>query len=99
MATFKELKAQMAELEAQAAVARAAEFDEVLADIRAKVNEYGFTERDIFGARRGRPRKVAADPLPAKYQDPKSGATWSGRGRAPDWIKSVKNRDRFLISS
>ncbi|WP_322048072.1 H-NS family nucleoid-associated regulatory protein, partial [Paraburkholderia sp. J67] len=36
---------------------------------------------------------------PAKYQDPKSGATWSGRGRAPDWIKGAKNRDRFLIPS
>lgn len=99
MATFKELKAQMAELEAQAAVARAAECGAVLADIRTKVAEYGFTEREIFGSRRGRPRKVVAERLPAKYQDPKSGATWSGRGRAPSWIKSVKNRDRFLISS
>ncbi|WP_321941591.1 H-NS histone family protein [Paraburkholderia tropica] len=99
MATFRELKAQMAELEVQAAAARAAEFDEVLADVRAKVAEYGFTERDVFGSRRGRPRKAAASTLPAKYQDPKSGATWSGRGRAPDWIKSAKNRDRFLISS
>ncbi|MEM5332088.1 hypothetical protein VSR34_37000 [Paraburkholderia sp. JHI2823] len=36
MATFRELKAQMAALEAQAAAARAAEFEEVLADIRAK---------------------------------------------------------------
>ncbi|WP_322069494.1 H-NS histone family protein [Paraburkholderia bannensis] len=99
MATFRELKAQMAELEVQAAAARAAEFEEVLADVRAKVAEYGFTERDIFGSRRGRPRKATAATLPAKYQDPKSGATWSGRGRAPDWIKGAKNRDRFLIPS
>ncbi|CAB4048675.1 hypothetical protein LMG9964_02316 [Paraburkholderia phenoliruptrix] len=49
MATFKELKAQMAALEEQAAAARAAEYEEVLADIRAKVADYGFTERDIFG--------------------------------------------------
>nr|WP_321968421.1 H-NS histone family protein [Burkholderia cepacia] len=33
----------------------------------------------------------------AKYRDPKTGATWSGRGRAPAWIKDAKNRDRFLI--
>ena len=98
LATFKELKAQMARLEEQAAVARAAEFEEVLADIRAKVADYGFTERDIFGRGRGRPRKTAAGVLPPKYRDPKTGATWSGRGRAPDWIKNAKNRDRFLIS-
>jgi DNA-binding protein H-NS len=23
------------------------------------------------------------------YQDPKSGATWSGRGRAPEWIANI----------
>jgi DNA-binding protein H-NS len=33
----------------------------------------------------------------AKYRDPKSGATWTGFGRAPSWIASAKNRDRFLI--
>ena len=99
VATFKELKAQMAELEKQAAAARVAEFEEVLADIREKVAEYGFTEGDIFGRGRGRPRKGAAGVLPAKYRNPKTGATWSGRGRPPDWIKNAKNRDRFLISA
>lgn len=99
MATFKELKAQMAELEAQAAAARAAEFDEVLADVRAKVADYGFTERDIFGRCRGRLRKAAASVLPPKCRDPNTGATWSGGGRVPDWIKNAKDRDRFLIPS
>ncbi|MCP3728711.1 H-NS histone family protein [Paraburkholderia sp. CNPSo 3272] len=97
MATFKELKAQMAVLEEQAAAARAAEFEGVLADVRTKVTEYGFTERDIFGRGRGgrspRPGGVAAP----KYRDPKTGATWSGRGRAPNWIKDAKHRDSYLI--
>jgi hypothetical protein len=31
------------------------------------------------------------------YRDPKSGATWSGRGRAPAWLSGAKNRTRFLI--
>ncbi|MDP1329472.1 H-NS family nucleoid-associated regulatory protein, partial [Klebsiella pneumoniae] len=35
--------------------------------------------------------------VPPKYRDPKTGATWSGRGRAPAWIG--KNRDRFLIEA
>ncbi|MFP3710202.1 H-NS histone family protein [Paraburkholderia sp. SIMBA_009] len=98
MATYRDLKAQMAELEAQAAAARETEFQEVLADIRAKVSECGFTEQDIFGRGRGGPRAPAAR-VAARYRDPKMGATWSGRGRAPNWIKDAKNRDRFLIGS
>jgi hypothetical protein len=35
--------------------------------------------------------------LPAKYRNPKSGATWSGWARPPIWIKDVKDRTKFLI--
>jgi DNA-binding protein H-NS len=97
MATYKELKAQMAALAEQTEAARAAEFLTIVDDIRAKVVEYGITEKDIFGGRRGRPPKHAMAPVEAKYRDPKTGATWSGRGRAPAWIKDAKNRSRFLI--
>ncbi|WP_028219254.1 H-NS histone family protein [Paraburkholderia oxyphila] len=97
MPTYKELKAQLAELQGQVTAARQAEYQAVLEDIRIKVAEYGFTEQEIFGRRRGgdRAQKSVA---PAKYRDPMSGATWSGRGRAPNWIKDAKNREQFLIS-
>ncbi|CAE6767339.1 hypothetical protein R70006_03780 [Paraburkholderia domus] len=36
-------------------------------------------------------------PQPAKYRDPKSGATWSGRGPAPAWLAGAKDRTKFLI--
>jgi DNA-binding protein H-NS len=32
-----------------------------------------------------------------KYRDPKSGATWSGRGPAPAWLAGAKDRTKFLI--
>ncbi|SAL85014.1 histone family protein nucleoid-structuring protein H-NS [Caballeronia choica] len=35
--------------------------------------------------------------LPAKYRDPKSGATWSGRGPAPAWLAAAKDRTKFLV--
>lgn len=101
MPTYKELKAQMAALSEQAEAARAQEFQAIVDDIRAKVAEYGISEKDIFGAKRGRPAagtRPAKSSAAPKYQDPKTGATWSGRGRAPDWIKNAKNRDRFLIA-
>ncbi|AIO43720.1 MULTISPECIES: H-NS histone family protein [Burkholderia] len=97
MATYKELKAQMDALAEKAEAARVAEFQAIVDDIRTKVAEYGITEKDIFGTRRGRPAKQAGAPVQAKYRDPKTGATWSGRGRAPAWIKDAKNRNRFLI--
>ena len=42
-------------------------------------------------------RAPARSAPPAKYRDPKTGATWSGRGRAPGWIAKAKSRDKFLI--
>lgn len=97
MATYKELKAQAEALAEKAEAARRAEMQSTIDDIRAKVAEYGITEKDIFGVRRGKPAKQPKAPAEAKYRDPKTGATWSGRGRAPAWIKDVKNRNRFLI--
>ena len=34
----------------------------------------------------------------AKYRDPRSGKTWTGFGRAPDWLATAKNRNAFLIA-
>jgi DNA-binding protein H-NS len=99
MSQYADLKAQIAKLQAQAEEARRTEIDNVVADIRQKIAEYGLTAQDLgfaVAARRGRPPKKA--PLPAKYQDPKSGNTWSGRGKPPKWIVG-KNRERFLIGA
>ena len=35
----------------------------------------------------------------AKFRDPKSGATWSGFGRIPGWLASVKDREPFRIGA
>ncbi|WP_408468024.1 H-NS family nucleoid-associated regulatory protein [Paraburkholderia sp. RL17-380-BIE-A] len=40
-----------------------------------------------MGAGKGQPK----GPQPAKYRDPKSGATWSGRGPAPVWLSGAKD--------
>ncbi|MGX0523579.1 DNA-binding protein H-NS [Ralstonia pickettii] len=96
MATYKELIAQKAKLEEQIETARAKELEAVIQQVRQTVAEYGLTAEDLgLAQRRGR-RAGAKAPVPAKYRDPKTGATWSGRGRAPAWIG--KNRDKFLIA-
>lgn len=95
MATYKELLAQKAKLEEQLEDARVKELEAVIQQVRQIVEEYGLTAEDIgLSSKRGRVAKKKT--VAPKYQDPKTGATWSGRGRAPAWIG--KNRDKFLIA-
>ncbi|WP_081467304.1 H-NS family nucleoid-associated regulatory protein, partial [Burkholderia ambifaria] len=94
------LKAQADSLLQRAEQARQAELRTVIEEIRARVEEYELTPEQIFGRKLAGARKSrsARTPAPAKYQDPKTGATWSGRGREPAWIKG-KRRERYLIAS
>ncbi|NOV23405.1 H-NS histone family protein [Cupriavidus necator] len=101
MATYKQLMAQKEAIEAQLAEARATEVAGVIDKIRSLMAEFGLTAEDIEGKRRrGRPAgsgapKADKQPLPPKYRDPKTGKTWSGRGRTPAWLG--KNPNRYLI--
>lgn len=94
--TYNSVRAQIRDLEKKAEELRQAELQAVIADIREKVQEYGLTPDDIFGGRRKK-TKPAKSKLPAKYRDPATGAEWSGRGRKPGWLASVRNPDKFLI--
>lgn len=103
MSTYKQLIAEKEALEARLAEMRATEIAGVIEQIQALMAEYDLTVEDIAPKRRrGRPagshtQGVATKaPLPPKYLDPKTGNTWSGRGRAPAWIG--KNPKRFLIA-
>jgi DNA-binding protein H-NS len=97
VADYKELRAQAQELLKQAEVARRAESAAVVADIRAKMGEYGITVEDL---KRGlkQPKGAASA---ARYRNPATGETWSGRGRAPKWMvqeeAAGQPRDAFLI--
>ncbi|KVQ42511.1 H-NS histone [Burkholderia cepacia] len=96
MATYLELKAQADALAQQAEEARLAELDSVITTMREQIAEYGITPDQLFGRRRAAAPRARA-PIAPKYRDPKTGATWSGRGKAPQWIANAKNRNRFLI--
>ncbi|WP_316157787.1 H-NS histone family protein [Cupriavidus sp. BIC8F] len=99
MATYKELMAQKAALEAHLEEVRANEVSSVIEQIQTLMAEYGLTVEDIAKRRRGRPAGSGAgkakSALPPKYRDPKTGMTWSGRGRKPAWLG--RNPNKFLI--
>jgi DNA-binding protein H-NS len=84
------------ELDAKIAEAQAEAREAVLVQVREMVEQYGLTEKDVFGRKRGGPHPTKGTKVAPKYQNPKTGETWTGRGRAPKWMGG-KNPDQFLI--
>jgi DNA-binding protein H-NS len=61
-----------------------------------KMAEYAITVDDISRRMKQRGQGIHTR-VPPKYRDPVSGKEWSGRGKAPKWIRDHTNRDGFLI--
>ena len=103
MATYSELVSQAQALMAQAEQVRKQERNSVIADIRAKMAEYGLTVEDLERAPSARQVGAAKSKAPAKYQGP-NGELWSGGpGRKPEWVKAVvaagQSLDQYLIQN
>lgn len=94
MATYKELQTQIQKLQTQAEQARQKEVSTVVAQIHDLVRQYNLTPADLGLGMTTRKRATKAAGAP-KYRDPESGATWTGRGRAPAWLG--KDREKFEI--
>lgn len=96
MTTVAELIKQREALEAQIEAARKAENADAIAKVKALVAEHGLTAQDIFGGTKRVAKAGARAAVPPKYRDPATGATWTGRGKAPKWIDG-KDRAQFAI--
>lgn len=90
MATYDELMKQAEELKAQAAELKAMEKQEAITKVKALMHEHGIALSDLHN-----PKKAKK---PAKYRDPSSGKTWTGRGRQPAWIKQHLESGKSLES-
>jgi DNA-binding protein H-NS len=95
MASYQELKAKIAELEEQAEELRRSEREGALQQIRDLMQNHGLSLQDLEKDTKKRSMKIRS-PVAAKYRDPISGATWTGRGRAPLWLGG-RSKDDFLI--
>jgi DNA-binding protein H-NS len=91
MATYKELKAQAEALLKQAETARRAEISAVVAEIQARMREFGITIDDLKG---GVKKSKSRGAVAAKYRNPATGDSWSGRGRAPRWLADAMAKGR-----
>jgi len=102
MSTLESLNAQIAEhqrqvaaLRAQAETIRAAELPGVIAEIRAKIQEYGIGAKDL--GLRTDDKAPDAKPV-ARYFNPNGPESWSGLGRKPHWVISALAEGRTLES-
>lgn len=103
------LEKEMAKIEKQLESLRAKQRKPVIASIVAKMHEYGISPDDLAAAfnsksaTRAATRKTTAPKrvVPPKYRHPETGATWTGRGKAPRWVSDAEaagiSRDTFLI--
>lgn len=107
MATLESLQQKIAKLQAQAETVMRKQSTAVIAQIHGLMKKHGLTLDDLrSGAGTSKAATKTAGKSPsgksasvARYRDPKTGAEWTGHGRAPAWIAKAKNRDRFLIDS
>jgi DNA-binding protein H-NS len=115
MLTLEQIQAKMKKLQVQADALIAKKAQAAVDQIRKIMLTHGLTTDDIGAKAKAKRDAKAANgstPIvkakaaktlkggtPPKYQHPKTGATWTGHGRAPAWIAEAKDRAKFLIAS
>lgn len=96
MSTIQELLAQKAALEKQIADAQRAARTEALTKVRELMAEYGLTAADLTGRVVSAPKAEAPKKVAAKYRDPATGQSWTGRGLKPKWLQQAINEGKQL---
>ena len=96
MISYKELLKQRDEIEKKIQDARQRELAEAVGKVRTLIAEYGLSVVDVFPPVRASRGKSAGSKVAAKYKNPTTGETWTGRGKAPKWIQN-QDRSKFEI--
>lgn len=100
MESIQELLAQKAALEKKIAEAQRTAKADAIAKVKALMTEYGLTAADLAG-KAAAPKAEPGKKVAAKYRDPATGQTWTGRGLKPKWLQAAlsggKTLDDFAI--
>lgn len=105
--SITELVKQKQIIDGKIAAIAQAKRNEALAQIRHLMAEHNLTMADIDGPTGSANRHAKKAPhvtkkVPAKYRDPKTGITWSGRGLTPLWLRNEVSkgaqRNDFLLA-
>jgi DNA-binding protein H-NS len=96
--SLEQLEAQKASYEKRIAELRQQERDAALQTVRDLVAKHKFTAKEISQPPAGSSPANPTDAVEAKYKNPETGETWSGRGRAPAWLEGA-NKNEFLVAA
>ncbi|WP_321884053.1 H-NS histone family protein [Burkholderia cepacia] len=67
--------------------------EHVLLEVRYAIDAFDLTHEELF------PRDKKSRKAEARYINPETGVTWSGRGREPHWIRGKDRRQYELRES
>jgi DNA-binding protein H-NS len=95
---YEEIQSKIEELKAQAEIVKREEKQQAIDMARAMIASYGVTAKDLGLDKtvKAKTGPKAGQRVAAKYRDPASGATWSGRGKTPKWINGA-DRSQYAI--
>ena len=104
MSNLMDIQGKIEQLQKQASEIRNKEFDKTVQDIRATMQAFGITVKDLQATGKGRGgkridktavkratagiKKKSGAAVAAKYRGP-NGETWSGRGLSPRWLTAL----------
>jgi DNA-binding protein H-NS len=94
--SLSDLRSTLAKVEAEIPRARAREAQAVREQVSKLLEAKGLKLSDVMGASGSARRSTRGQSVPPKYRDPKSGATWAGRGRSPRWFDK-RHTEKFQV--
>lgn len=92
--SYKDYQKEIAELQKKAEEARRSELAGAIAQIKSLMKQFNLTIKDLK-LKDGKLSKGAGKSVAAKYRDPVSGETWTGRGRTPAWAAQAKAENKL----
>ena len=95
--TLSELRTTLAAVNAQMPKTEARERSAFLGEVQKLASARGLSLEDVMGQAGSARRSTKGRTVPPKFRDPKSGATWAGRGRRPAWY-DPKHPERFQVA-
>lgn len=98
--SLEQLEEQKANYEKRITELRQAERDAALATVRELVAKHKFTAKEMAQPVMAVAATAdkTAEAVEAKYRNPETGETWSGRGRMPAWLDGA-NKEEFLVAT
>ena len=99
--SLADLLAQQKALEREILDARLSERANAIAQIGKIMTEHGLTAADLVASAKSKSGGKAGAKVAAKYRDPVTGSTWTGRGLRPKWLAAAmeagKNAEDYRI--